>query len=368
MKKLVIIPGGFHPFHAGHMSLYNAAREKFPSADVYVAATADTSSRPFPFRLKKMLATAAGVPVNRFIQVKSPFRAEEITQHYDPNTTQLIFVRSDKDKDVQPKPGGTRKDGTPSYLQPFKSRGRLPMSKQGYMAYLPTVQFGPGMSSATEIRSKWPEMSADNKIKLIQTLYPNTTGNEKAAQKLADIMDQVLSEGVAGAVAGGIAGAALTRTPAGAVRGAQIGSAVQNAVSETEVDEAWMKNDSDAGRIIYPDGGLGGYSPDGLERAVVKHFEEILRQAKGGHLDNVAHLLYKSGVIESKLKALQQYNRFVEKRGKRALARDREYDLSKDYVEENRVDEKWSEKYKRSIDCDNPKGFSQKAHCAGKNK
>ena len=28
--------------------------------------------------------------------------------------------------------------------------------------------------------------------------------------------------------------------------------------------------------------------------------------------------------------------------------------------------EKWSDKYKRSIDCSNPKGFSQKAHCAGK--
>ena len=26
----------------------------------------------------------------------------------------------------------------------------------------------------------------------------------------------------------------------------------------------------------------------------------------------------------------------------------------------------WSDKYKQSIDCNNPKGFSQKAHCAGK--
>jgi len=30
--------------------------------------------------------------------------------------------------------------------------------------------------------------------------------------------------------------------------------------------------------------------------------------------------------------------------------------------------ELWSAKYKRSIDCDNPKGFSQKAHCAGRKK
>ena len=30
--------------------------------------------------------------------------------------------------------------------------------------------------------------------------------------------------------------------------------------------------------------------------------------------------------------------------------------------------EKWSNKYKNSINCSNPKGFSQKAHCAGKKK
>ena len=32
------------------------------------------------------------------------------------------------------------------------------------------------------------------------------------------------------------------------------------------------------------------------------------------------------------------------------------------------ITEKWSQKYKNSINCSNPKGFSQKAHCAGKKK
>ena len=36
--------------------------------------------------------------------------------------------------------------------------------------------------------------------------------------------------------------------------------------------------------------------------------------------------------------------------------------------EEKELDEKWSEKYKKSINCNNPKGFSQKAHCQGKKK
>jgi hypothetical protein len=37
-------------------------------------------------------------------------------------------------------------------------------------------------------------------------------------------------------------------------------------------------------------------------------------------------------------------------------------------VEEGQLDEKWSEKYKRSINCSNPKGFSQRAHCQGRKK
>ena len=32
------------------------------------------------------------------------------------------------------------------------------------------------------------------------------------------------------------------------------------------------------------------------------------------------------------------------------------------------VREDWSQKYKKSINCNNPKGFSQKAHCAGRKK
>lgn len=32
------------------------------------------------------------------------------------------------------------------------------------------------------------------------------------------------------------------------------------------------------------------------------------------------------------------------------------------------IDEKWTRKYKKSINCSNPKGFSQKAHCAARRK
>ena len=32
------------------------------------------------------------------------------------------------------------------------------------------------------------------------------------------------------------------------------------------------------------------------------------------------------------------------------------------------ISEKWSKRYKRSINCSRPRGFSQRAHCAGRKK
>ena len=43
---------------------------------------------------------------------------------------------------------------------------------------------------------------------------------------------------------------------------------------------------------------------------------------------------------------------------------------SSEFITESQrnLEEKWSQKYKSSINCSHPKGFSQRAHCAGKKK
>lgn len=46
----------------------------------------------------------------------------------------------------------------------------------------------------------------------------------------------------------------------------------------------------------------------------------------------------------------------------------KKYETILQSLADNKLFEKWSKKYKRSIDCNNPKGFSQKAHCAGRKK
>lgn len=193
MRKVVIMPGGFHPFHAGHYSLYQSAKKAFPDADMYVAATADTKTRPFPFEVKEKLARLAGVEPGEFVQVKSPFRATEITDKYDPEQDVVIFVRSEKDKGEQPQPGGKKKDGSPAYFQPYTGKNLKPFSQHGYMAYLPTVEFGPGITSASEIRNAWPGLNTRQKLAMVMSLYPKTQQDKKFADIVIKMLDQVLT-------------------------------------------------------------------------------------------------------------------------------------------------------------------------------
>ena len=189
MRKIVIMPGGFHPFHAGHAALYKSAVKAFNDADVYVAATNDTKTRPFPFAIKEKLAKLAGVADKHFIQVKSPFQPREITDHYNPEEDVLIFVRSEKDRNESPKPGGTKKDGTPAYFQPWTGKNVQPFGKQAYIAYLPTVEFGPGITSATEIRNAWPTLNDKRKTAMVMSLYPATQKNPKLAANVVRMLD-----------------------------------------------------------------------------------------------------------------------------------------------------------------------------------
>ena len=194
MTTVVIMPGGFHPFHPGHLALYQSAQRTFSDAEVYVAATNDKSDRPFDISDKQKIAYAAGVEPGHFVQVKSPFQAMEITSQYNPDRDTVIFVRSEKDAKLPPKPGGVKKDGSPSYLQPLLGARRLePFSKHAYMAYLPTIEFGPGaFTSASEIRTAWPKLNPKRKLALVMSLYPNTQQDPAGAKDIVRIFDQTI--------------------------------------------------------------------------------------------------------------------------------------------------------------------------------
>jgi hypothetical protein len=183
-RIVAVMPGGFHPFHPGHKSLYDWAVKTFGQSNVYVAATNDTAARPFPFDVKKKLAGMAGVPEANFIQVKSPFNAMSYKDIVDADTA-LVFVRSQKDKNEQPLPDQTKKNGEPGYLRTYTGKDLNTSDEMGYMAYGPTINFdfsGMQIKSASELRATWPEMSDEDKLKAAKLMYGN--GAEVAVQLL----------------------------------------------------------------------------------------------------------------------------------------------------------------------------------------
>jgi hypothetical protein len=349
------MPGGFHPFHAGHAALYQSAVEAFPGAEVFVAATNDTSNRPFPFAIKEKLAKLAGVKPGHFVQVKSPFRAEEITAKFDPDRDRLIFVRSEKDANKPPQAGGTKKDGSPAYLQLLAGQTNIrPFKEHAYMAYLPTVEFGPGMTSATEIRTAWPQLNDKRKQALVMSLYPQTQSNPALAANVVKMLDTA------------------------------IGSELEESTGDRPHDPA-------PGREFVFNKYLVKITPTAIE---IYHGGDLVLSKPGDFSNPTRQDMYNARRYTSDLFKKQLKKKELARIAGKAVDENQGWAATftseetgqmagtpaiggmwagyqareNQPIDEDYIDEKWSQKYKSSINCADPKGFSQRAHCAGRKK
>ena len=86
METVVIYPGRFHPFHAGHKSSYNFLTSKFGKNNVFVATTSKQApiTSPFSYEEKQVMMTALGIPADKIVQVRNPYNAEEIIKNFYP--------------------------------------------------------------------------------------------------------------------------------------------------------------------------------------------------------------------------------------------------------------------------------------------
>jgi hypothetical protein len=179
MNYLVIYPGRFHPFHLGHKASYDWLTKQFGEDSVYIASSnvQDPDTSPFTFADKVAMMTKLGVPVSHVVNVKNPYQATEITSSLadeEKQNTVLVFAVSAKDAErfnFAPK-----KDGTPSYLQPLpeNKKGLKPMTKCGYIAITPTVNFkvkGVDANSASQIRKLYLDGNDADRKQIITDLY-----------------------------------------------------------------------------------------------------------------------------------------------------------------------------------------------------
>lgn len=197
MHTLVVFPGRFQPAHRGHLSVYDYLCKKFGDQNVYIA-TSDSqapATSPFSFSDKVEMWTRLGVPASHVVKVRSPYNPVEITKEVpDPENTALVLAISEKDMqgDTARFRFGTKKDGSPSFMQPFPQQAAdlAPMTEHSYVLEIPTVTFrvqGADANSATEIRKRYLAGNDDDRRTIIHDLY----GQDDAALKKT--FDQRLS-------------------------------------------------------------------------------------------------------------------------------------------------------------------------------
>lgn len=139
---------------------------------------------------------------------------------------------------------------------------------------------------------------------------------------------------------------------------------------EFAVEDRKIKNPMDKEVAVR---GYGVLSVGTLQKNLARKFEELAKMANTDDPYQFRQIQYllNNGVIEVMMEGLiEAYDELAKQtiyRRKFGEQIDLENAPISTYDVKNMY-EKWSQKYKDSIDCDNPKGFSQKAHCQGKKK
>lgn len=192
-KTVVIIPGGFHPFHAGHKSLFDYAKKTYPYADIYFAASDSTKTRPFTFEQKVELAKLFNIDRSRFVKVISPFKPQEITSNYNPNKTVVVFIRSEKDRDSTPDVNNN------GFLKPMVKNPDV-VKRVSYVDYAPVIEFdidGEKFDSASDIRSAYSMADENERISILTSVYPVLKTDANRLGKIKTIFDTALENVIA---------------------------------------------------------------------------------------------------------------------------------------------------------------------------
>jgi len=158
--KVVIYSGRFQPYHRGHQYAYEDLVSKFGKNNVYIATSnkSDNDKSPFTFNEKKEIITKLfGIPSNKVINVKNPYKPEEILNKFDPKKTAVIVAIGEKDVDRLSGKYYVRYDG-------IANKGYL---DKGYVYIVPQLQLKlKGKTiSGTEVRKNFSK-------EMFKHLYP----------------------------------------------------------------------------------------------------------------------------------------------------------------------------------------------------
>lgn len=186
IKNIVAIyPGRFQPMGAHHAKTYKWLTSNFK--DVYVATSGDIQipKSPFSFSEKKKIINSYGI--SKVVQVKSPYKAEEILKNYDPKTTAAVFVFGEKD-------AGRLTGG--KFFSEWKGKAEIGYRDGAYILTAPHVSMnvpGYGEMSGTTIRAILGNKSFDKneKIKIFKGIFGHTKNYDLITKKLESLNENI---------------------------------------------------------------------------------------------------------------------------------------------------------------------------------
>ena len=166
-KPIAIYPGRFQPMGSHHFKAYQNLVKKFGAKNVYIATSGVTGPKsPFTFAEKKKIIQAYGIPSNRIIKVRDPYKAVEITSKL-PENTPVVFGFGAKD-------AGRLTSG--KYFRDYKEGDDLVGYKEnGYITVLPHIalKVGGKEMSGTSIRAALgsKETEESEKLKIFKGIF-----------------------------------------------------------------------------------------------------------------------------------------------------------------------------------------------------
>ena len=171
VKKIIgIWAGRFQPYHPGHHSVYQDMVRRFGRDNVFIGTSGKTdAASPLTFDEKRqVISKMFGVPSNKIIEVKSPFRPEEILKKFNPETTAVVTAFSGKD--------AGRLGSGGKYYRPFKPGAALEGYKdRGYFVEAPILQLNvDGRNvSGTALRDFFgnPNLKPETKKAMMKKMY-----------------------------------------------------------------------------------------------------------------------------------------------------------------------------------------------------
>lgn len=373
-RVIVTYPGRFQPFHQGHKAVFDILSRTFGANNVFILTSDKTDAKksPFNFQDKVTLMTSAGVPADRIIETSNMYSLPA-----EFNAANTIFIAAvgspDADrlrpdsvttKDSTDKLGNIKPAGSSGYYKMWTGKNYVTADKHGYVVVIPEIQKNIiingenyDVSHGTECRNLWNNIRKNPKAQaeFLQQLYG------QANKTLVDIFNKIPYS-----------------TPSNedlSPMGQSTVSPISGNLEEEAAGVGVVANKKQRKDPRYSTSLTKDVKPGAIQHAL-----RGFRLAEAKKLTEFNPLIAAgaaaAGLATGALGTLKSYNANQQTQQKRISDEKRQaidQAIKNKAAEEPKtnqsdavVNEKWSKSYKKSIDCANPKGFSQRAHCAGR--